>query len=67
MRGKEAKIAFWWGSLRERGHLEDSGVDGKIILRWLLRMWDVWLCIERAKDRDRWRELVNVGMNLRVQ
>jgi hypothetical protein len=24
---------FWWGSVRERDHLEDSDVDGKIILR----------------------------------
>jgi hypothetical protein len=24
---------FWWGSLRERDHLEDTGVDGRIILR----------------------------------
>ena len=31
---------FWWGNLRERDHLEDRGVDGRIILRWILR-WDV--------------------------
>ena len=32
---------FWWGSLRERDHLEDLGVDGRIILRWIFRKWDV--------------------------
>ena len=24
---------FWWGSLRERGHLEDAGVDWRIIFK----------------------------------
>jgi hypothetical protein len=28
---------FWWGNLRER----DPGVDGRIILRWIFRKWDV--------------------------
>jgi hypothetical protein len=27
--------------LRERGHLEDPGVDRRIILRWIFRKWDV--------------------------
>jgi hypothetical protein len=28
-------------NLRERDHLGDPGVDGRIILRWILRKWDV--------------------------
>jgi hypothetical protein len=44
---------FWWENLRERDHWEDSGVDGRIILRWIFRKCDVevwtglsWLRIE---------------------
>ena len=32
---------FWWGNLREIDHLLDPGVDGRIILRWIFRKWDV--------------------------
>ena len=27
--------------MRERDHLGDSDVDGRIILRWIFRKWDV--------------------------
>ena len=47
----------------------DPGIDGRIILRWIFKKWDVggmdW--IELAQDRDRLRARVNVVMNLRVQ
>jgi len=38
----EVYTGFRWGNLRETAHLEDSGVDGRIILRWIFRKWDVW-------------------------
>jgi hypothetical protein len=34
---------FWWGNLRERDHLGVPGIDGKIILRWIFRTWDMWV------------------------
>jgi hypothetical protein len=37
----EACIRFWWGNLRQRDHWGDSGVDGRIILRWFFRKWGV--------------------------
>jgi len=41
VRGRvEVYTGFWWGSLRERNHLEDPCTDGRIILRWILREWD---------------------------
>jgi len=28
---------FWWGNLRERDHLEDPGLYGRKILKWIFR------------------------------
>jgi hypothetical protein len=38
---KEVHIEFWWGNLGERDHLKNPGIDGRIILRWIFRIWDV--------------------------
>jgi len=55
-------------TLRERDHLEDLGVDGRIILRWIFKKWAGvgmdW--VDVAQDRNTWRALVNVVMNFRV-
>jgi len=47
--------------------LEEPGVDGRIILRWIFRKRDRGMdWIDLAQDKDRWRALVNAVMNLRV-
>jgi len=54
--------------MRERDHLEDPGLDGRIILRRIFRKLDVggtdWNKL--AQGRDRWWARVNAVMNLRV-
>jgi len=37
----EVYTGFWWGNLRERDHLVDAGMHGRIILRWIFRKGDV--------------------------
>jgi hypothetical protein len=55
-----------WGNLRERDYLGDPGVDGRIILRWILRKWDVGHRLDLSQDRNRWRAFVNAVMNILV-
>jgi hypothetical protein len=50
---KEGCRGFWWKNLRKRDHWGDPDVDGRIILGWIFRKWDVgvwiglgWLRIE---------------------
>jgi len=60
-------MGFWWGNQSERDHLADSGVYGKIILRWILK-WDGggmdW--IELALNRNKWWAFVSAIMDLRL-
>jgi len=52
----------------ERDYLEGIGVDGKTILKLILKNVGrgvmAWFFL--AQDRDRWRVLVNAAMNFRV-
>jgi len=43
----------WWGNLRYRDHMVDTGVDGRIILRWIFRKWNVgvWTGLIRFRIR----------------
>jgi hypothetical protein len=39
--GRGVYTGVWWGNLREGNHWGDPGVDGRIILGWIVEKWDV--------------------------
>ena len=39
---------FWWGNVMDRDHLGDPDVDGRIILRWIFREWNVGYELDSA-------------------
>jgi len=40
---RKACAGFWWGNLREEDHWGNPGADGRIIVRWIFRKWDLGL------------------------
>jgi hypothetical protein len=52
---EKVHTGFRWEDLREGDHLEDPGLDGRIILKWIFKKWDgeawtglLWFRIERV-------------------
>jgi hypothetical protein len=43
---RKACTEFWWENLRERDHWGDPIIDGRIILRCIIRNWDVGVWTE---------------------
>jgi len=44
----------WLGDLRDRDHLQDLGVDGMILLKWIFKNLDGsigWTYLAQNKDR----------------
>jgi hypothetical protein len=57
----ETCTGFWWESQKEKDHLKDQSVDGRMGSKWTLERlvggggveW-----IHLGQDRDRWRAVV---------
>ena len=58
----ETYTGFWWGNLREREHFGDPGIDGRIIVRWIFRKWDVGVW-----TRSSWLKIGTVGGHLSLR
>ena len=57
---------FWWENLMEGDHLEDPGVDGRIILRLTIKQLAERMdCNDLVQDRDRWWVIVGAVMSPR--
>jgi hypothetical protein len=57
---------FLWGNLREGHHLEDPGVDGRI-LKLILEKWNGRMgFIDLVEDTNRWWALMIVVISLQV-
>ena len=67
MRERRGVNSVLVGKMRERDHLEDPGVGGKIILRQIFKKWDGdmdWIVL--VQDGDSWRAVVNAVMKIWV-
>jgi hypothetical protein len=57
---REKCTRFWWESPKERDHLEDQGVGGKMESEWILAWGGVdW--IRLAQDWDQWQGCCECG------
>ena len=55
---RETQTGFWLEKMQERDHLEDLGVDGRIILRRIFWKWDLG-----AWGGSSWFKIRKVGGN----
>jgi hypothetical protein len=63
----EVHTGFWWGHLRERDNLEGLGMDGRMILKLILKKWDGSMnLIVLAQNRGMWLAFVNASGSIKV-
>jgi hypothetical protein len=38
--GRRGASRVWWGDLRVRNPFEDLGINGRIVLKWIFKVWN---------------------------
>jgi hypothetical protein len=62
---RQVRTGYWWGNLRKRDHLEEVGVEVRIILEQIFKKWAGGIdCFHLVQDMDRWIAFENAAMNL---
>jgi len=65
--GEEKCIQDFGEDIEGRGHLEDAGVYGRIILKWNKEMFSKSVDrLDLAQDRDTWQAIVSKVINTQV-
>ena len=65
--GRGQVCTVFGGNLRERNHVEYTDTDGRKILKWIFRKWDMgaWAGLIWLRIRT-WQAVVIAVMNFRV-
>jgi hypothetical protein len=53
------RTGIWWENRKEIDHLDDIAIDGKIILKLILKTWMRGRGLDSSKDKDKSRAGVN--------
>jgi hypothetical protein len=61
---QELHIIYWLENLKGRNHTEDPGEDMRIILKWILKKWDMKMRLDCTGSGD--GQTVNTVMKLQV-
>jgi len=63
----EVQTGVEWANMRERGHLKDLGIDGRIILKRIFKKWDwEWYGLFWLRMGIGWLALVNAVLNILI-
>jgi hypothetical protein len=60
--GEVVNTGLCWQNLKERDHMEDLGVDERIILKWIFKKYDC-----RVRGGFMWLRIKTRGLFLSVQ
>ena len=64
MEKRKGPYRFLMGNIRERDHLEELGVDGRIVSKLILKKWVGEARTGFSWPRNKWRALVNAIIHL---